>query len=210
MSLSRAQKCLTVAASLLGLLELDRDSFRLEKTCEIITSKMYLLLKKEQGLGCSVPLAKCLGILRFFSAHSSSNFPLMWNFTPSRFSDYLLVCLSVLCMLWGLCPHSHYQIHVTAGQMNLLYIFFQIGLSIHLEGTRKHHIKSQEPNFKSRSYVADFRFRQIKFHYFFPCKFPIVSFISLSSRENLLEVGTGNFLASSLSLQNKCVFFFFK
>lgn len=123
---------------------------------------------------------------------------------------YLLVCLSVLCMLWGLCPHSHYQIHVTAAQMNLLYIFFQIGLSIHLESTRKHHIKSQEPNFKSRSYVADFRFRQIKFHYFFPCKFPIVSFISLSSRENLLEVGTGNFLASSLSLQNKCVFFFFK
>lgn len=90
MSLSKAQKCLTCSpASLLGLFELDRDSFRLKKTCEFITSKMYLLLKKQWRFGCSFPLAKCLGILRIFSAHSSSNFPLIWHFTPSRFSDSL-------------------------------------------------------------------------------------------------------------------------
>lgn len=205
MSLSKAQKCLTCSpASLLGLLELDRDSFSLEKAHKTIMSKNIFAVKKAVGIW----IAKYLEILRFFSAHSSSNFLLIWHFTRSGF--YYMVFLSALCMLWGLCPHPHSQIDVTAGQMTLLYIYFQIGLFIHLESKRKHCIKSQEPNFKSRSHIADVRFRQIIFHYFFPCKFPIVSFISLSSRENVLEVGTANLLASSLSLQAKNVFFFFK
>lgn len=136
-------------ASLLGLLELDGDSFRLEKTCEIITSKMYLLLKNRQGFGCSFPLAKCLGILRFFSAHSSSNLFLIWLFTPSRFSGSLFSGLPQ-CVVCVVGSNFLYQIHVTAGQKTLLNIYFQTGLSVHLESKRKRGIESQEPNFKSR------------------------------------------------------------
>lgn len=156
----------------------------------------------------------------FLFSSFSQQFPLTWYFSFSRFPDSLSSALHQGIVLSPYSPPLHVLGSVSSVPLpnachvwkDKLAIFspFQVALSIHLESKRKHHIKNQEPNFKSRSQVVKFRFRQIKFDYFFPHKLPIISFLSLSSGEILLEVGTDNFLASSVSLQNKCFFFFFK
>lgn len=148
---------------------------------------MYLLFKKQQGFGCSIPFASCLGNLSSLFQQFSLDLALYsFKVSDSLYSGLPQCILHVV----GSVSSLPYQIDVTAGLMTLLYIYFQIRLSVHLESKSKYCIKCQEPNFKSRSYICNLRFRQINFNYFSLCKFPIVSLISLSSIENLLELVT--------------------
>lgn len=87
--------------------------------------------KSSRDLNAPFPLPSAWKCLDSFQLILPAIFPWFGSlFLQGSLTPYFLVCLSVLCMLWVLCPQFLYQIHVTAAQMTLLCIYFQIYLFI--------------------------------------------------------------------------------